>query len=741
MYYLIRYEFIALRSTRTPLTSTSIVISRVVVQVVSSPRRTTSNGALAPSQLHLVPRENSTATWSLVHASFLGHHLTGLRSPHQLITSVSLHISRQFRVFISEHHSTRFSNPEASRTCRTSYTGTASAVRVLLTQTMATAPDFVSLDGRLSSSNQSVYSFTSDEVFALQNQSHEDSIGGEARLPDLDRPTSTELAELPIRGQKDFYHATWARTFRSRPELYFVPETVQEVQKIVILASRCRRRVVVVGAGHSPSDLTCSSAWMVNLKNFSRVLDVKHEEQSEAEKHSGKSHGVALLQAGITLHDINREMLKHGLTMPNLGSIDIQSIAGAISTATHGSSTQHGLLSGTVRSLRIVLADGRAVWCSPRHRSDLFRAALVSLGCLGIVTEIEFGLVRSRRIEWHQSVLSLDNMLSRWETDLWVRSEFVRCWWLPYGRKVICWQADKTTKPLRQPKASFYGGTFGYYLYHTLLWMSHHVPRILPWVETLIFSSQYRYSPGPVTDAVEVQHEGLLMDCLFSQFVNEWAIPLRHGPEAIQRLSAWMHGDEKAARIPFSSKGIYVHAPIEVRVTDGSSASPRGYLDPTMEDGATLYLNATLYRPFGLDPPCVSRYYEAFEWLMKELGGRPHWAKNWSYTTRSELQLMYGENMNKFLKVRGEVDPEGVFLGAWHRRNLLGGEASLRCEEVEVERRKATNVKTPMKGGMDWFGAQAPHFGPGVKRTESDESFEFASSEDDDCLEELLEKL
>lgn len=604
------------------------------------------------------------------------------------------------------------------------------------------SPDFASLDGSLTiSSKQDVYSFTSSTVATIHNVQRDNSVSsGESShdlfLPDLEPPSWNDSQTVPFRAETGYHHATWARTFRSRPELYIRPRSVEEIQKIVILARKCRRRLVVVGAGHSPSDLTCTSAWMVHLGDFAQVLSVRKTDDKK------KTGGFAVLQAGITLHEINQKMMAHGLTMPNLGSIDIQSIAGAIATATHGSSTRHGLLSDSIRSLRIVLADGRAVACSVQHRPDLFRAALVSLGCLGIITEVEFGLVPSTNIEWSQDVFSLEAVLSRWEKDLWTQAEYVRCWWLPYGRRMISWTANKTEKPPRSPKESFYGGSFGYHLYHTLLWIAHYIPSILPSVEYAIFSLQYRSTPGHVTSAVEVQREGLLMDCLYSQFVNEWALSLDKGPEAIRRLSAWMHGDESASRIPFSSKGIYVHAPIEVRVTDGSDVSPRGYLDPT-QGGPTLYLNATLYRPYGLDPPCVARYYEAFEWLMKDLGGRPHWAKNWSYVSHSELKGMYGQNMVDFLRVREEVDPDGLFVSAWHRRNLLGKGAPLKFEEREISRRPAIKAQTPMKGGMDWFGAQARGSGQGLsgetdfKSVGSEESFELVD-EERECLQGLL---
>ena len=284
---------------------------------------------------------------------------------------------------------------------------------------------------------------------------------------------------------------------------------------------------------------------------------------------------------------------------------------------------------------------------------------------------------------------------------------------------------------------SWYGGALGFHTYHILLWAAQYFPRILPTVEWFVFGMQYGFKPGSITSGVEEQRTGLLMDCLYSQFVNEWALPLQKGPEALTRLSKWLNGDELGSRIPFSSKGLYVHSPIEVRATDNSSSGTathlRGFMDPTVADGPTLYLNATLYRPYGKDPPCRERYYEAFEWLMKELGGRPHWAKNFATVTHAQLMKMYGEDMKGFLKVREEVDSDGMFVGAWQRRYLLGEEAPVGIlEEQEVSR-----TKMLIGGGLEWTGEQALHsYGASlvVKKRMSitgDENFEFVEADDE----------
>ncbi|KAJ2989013.1 hypothetical protein NUW58_g3680 [Xylaria curta] len=499
----------------------------------------------------------------------------------------------------------------------------------------------------------------------------------------MDPLVTSELSkcadDIPFSPTLHHVHSTWAKTFLSRPDLYFQPETLPEIEKIVKLAHRCHRRIATTGCGHSPSSLTCTSSWLVNLDKYNRILSLD------------KSTGVVVVQAGIRLYQLCDELAKHGFAMPNLGSINQQSIAGAISTGTHGSSLKHGIMSEDVLSLRITTADGVTRFCSPGEDSDLFRAAVLSLGALGIITEITFQAVPEFTLKWQQVIDTDSKMLGSWDKGLWTQAEFVRVWWYPYTRRAVVWSAEKTSEVPVDPPRSYYGGALGYYVYHNLLYVAHYVPRILPWVEWFVFGMEFGFSNGSKTQAIQPSRQALLMNCLYSQYVNEWAIPLHRGPEALRRLRSWLNQlpptdpEYVPHNIPFSAKDLWVHAPVEVRVSDNSSATPnsRPYLDPTVEDGPTLYLNATLYRPYYHDPPSRDRYYEAFEWLMRELGGRPHWAKNFQ-TTGEDIEKMYGSKIQQWRKVRESVDPDGVFIGPWHRCNVLESGNILSHEEVDT---------------------------------------------------------
>lgn len=134
-------------------------------------------------------------------------------------------------------------------------------------------------------------------------------------------------------------------------------------------------------------------------------------------------------------------------------------------------------------------------------------------------------------------------------------------------KHAVMWRANKTDKPQHPPVANWWLGSLGFHTYHLLLYIAQWVPSLLPTIERLFVNVQFGFKEHAGSSAVQDGHTGLLMNCLYSQFVNEWAIPLHKGPEAISRLSAWLHGDKIGSRIPVDPKGVYVHAPIEVRVT------------------------------------------------------------------------------------------------------------------------------------------------------------------------------
>src|ERR1700734_3725545 len=114
--------------------------------------------------------------------------------------------------------------------------------------------------------------------------------------PTITRELSKLDSAVPFRASTGHLHHTWAKTFFSHPELYIRPQTIPEIQQLVTLARRCRRRLVTVGSGHSPSDLTCTSAWLVNLDDFNRILNIDPTTQT------------VTVEAGIRLSELGTKL-------------------------------------------------------------------------------------------------------------------------------------------------------------------------------------------------------------------------------------------------------------------------------------------------------------------------------------------------------------------------------------------------------------------------------------------------
>ncbi|KAK9472104.1 D-arabinono-1,4-lactone oxidase-domain-containing protein [Dipodascopsis tothii] len=507
-------------------------------------------------------------------------------------------------------------------------------------------------------------------------------------------------------------HSTWALTFWCRPECYSQPESVEQLQAVVRAAHAARKTITVVGSGHSPSDLTMTNDWVVNLDRFRQVLSTA--------PHPAGLYTDVRVEAGIRIWQLNEALAAQGLALQNLGSISEQSIAGIISTGTHGSSAFHGLVSQQVVNLTLLVASGELITVSAETEPELFQAALLSLGKLGIITHVTVRAVPAFTVQSRQEIIDFKHLLKIWDT-VWTSSEYVRVWWFPYSAKCILWRAQKSSKALSAPRASWYGTPAGRFFYEALLWFAVKLyPRATPAIERWVFSKQYGWDEtfgGAVADeAVQNSVEGLNMDCLFKQFVNEWAVPMKDGTQILQLVEDAVLSAAKSGRY-------YVHAPIEVRCsnnsypdparavsefdmvdkTSGFGAIPGNTLRPLLDisprvqypdaaqpitvNNLTLYLNATMYRPFRQDPP-IGQWYEEFETIMMSFGGKPHWAKNFIGLARNKparlrdggmvgLAAVYSDWFRaegaQFKRLRATYDPDNVFLGGreWAARNGL----------------------------------------------------------------------
>ncbi|KAK6337897.1 D-arabinono-1,4-lactone oxidase [Orbilia brochopaga] len=518
---------------------------------------------------------------------------------------------------------------------------------------------------------------------------------------------------IPFRASRNHTHHNWAHIHSSRPQLFLKPQSLEELRFIVTLAAKCRKKVTVIGSAHTPNSLTCTAGWLVSLDDFQEVLKVNDDTLE------------ITVQSGMRLYQIHRVLDGLGWAMPNLGTISEQSISGAISTGSHGSSLHHGLISDDVTALTILLSDGTHIKCfrdgttDPKLFDDendglsLFRAALVSLGALGIITSVTFQARRAFNLAWTQTLHPHIDVITHWNSSIFGAAEYERVWWYPYTGQALHWTAAPTDATPTPAPPSWFGTTIGYHLNQLMLLATVYIPSLTPLAEKIMFHLQYGHLVRTRTSSgVSTSVDGMSMNCLYSQYVNEWSIPLENGPEFLHRLQSWLAGKSyDVHRIPFDNSGarkVYAHSPIEVRpsfpAVSHRAENLRPYLDTHHRDSAgnavpSLYINATLFRPYGRDIPGRERLYEAFEWLMKEYKGKPHWAKNWTTVGRRDFMRLYGQDMEKWLDVRKRVDAEGVFLNDFVSKNLVGERNGEEEEELEDMFEKQANALRTLEKG------------------------------------------
>ncbi|KAK9767078.1 D-arabinono-1,4-lactone oxidase [Basidiobolus ranarum] len=440
------------------------------------------------------------------------------------------------------------------------------------------------------------------------------------------------------KGQTEVTYTNWANTYSCKPELYFQPETEEEIIEIIQLAKANGKNIRVVGAGHSPSDLCLTDGYLLSLDKLNKVLKVDH-----------KNHSVTV-QAGIRLMDLHEELNKVGLAMSNLGSISEQSVAGAISTATHGTGVEYGCISTQVTEITLLTADCRRIQCSESHNADLFHAALCSLGCLGVILETTIQCEPAFTLSAVQEIRKFDEVMNDFN-NLIRTAEHVRFWWIPHTEDVVVWQANRTEdKAEPAPYPGWFKDQFiRVHLYQYLLNVGRYVPSIIPYVNR-------KYVDWLFTEKQVVKDRSdkvFNFDCLFPQYVNEWAIPWEHTADAMRDIRQFIQ-----------DANLKVHFSIEVRFVKEDEV----WLSPAYKSNV-VYIGIIMYRPYG-KPVSYKKYWAGYEKIMKSYRGRPHWAKAHPLTP-SDLSAIYPK-FDEFCRLRANLDPTGVFLNAYTRRHLLG---------------------------------------------------------------------
>jgi FAD-linked oxidoreductase len=423
----------------------------------------------------------------------------------------------------------------------------------------------------------------------------------------------------------------WTGDQRCRPAAIARPRTRDELAATIARAAEHGHAVKVPGSGHSFSDVTLTDGVMVRLDGLNRILDVD------------PVGGLVTVEAGMRLRELSAALHEHGRALANLGDIDRQTVAGAISTATHGTGGRLQNLSAQVAAVELVTAAGDVVALSADRDPDGFRAARVGLGALGALATVTLRTVPAFTLHRVDATQPLADVLDGFERLVDDNDHF-EFFTFPYTGAAITVRRNRTHAP-RRPRSKLAltvdARLVQPVIANALMAVGARRPALVP-------SLNRRFAPLVAEgEYVDDSHRVFTSERTLRFTEMEYAVPRAHGPEVVRRVLDWVH----ERRFP-------TNLPLECRAVAADDA----FLSPSYERD-TVYVAVHQYRGVEWRP-----YFDAVEAIAAEYGGRPHWGKRHGLT-RETLASRY-PRFDDFLAVRDRLDPGRVFANAYTRRCL-----------------------------------------------------------------------
>jgi FAD-linked oxidoreductase len=418
----------------------------------------------------------------------------------------------------------------------------------------------------------------------------------------------------------------WAGDVRWRPARIDRPAMHEE---LVAAVRASEGTIRVLGAGHSFTPLAATENLTLQLDRMSGLHSVDRARQE------------ATVWAGTRLRDLGPLLAAEGLALENQGDVDAQSVGGVLSTATHGTGTRLGCIASQVVELVLVTATGETLRL---QREDVrFLAAAVSLGSLGVISQVRLKLQPAFRLSERRRRLPLDEILAGIGETAASHRHF-EFFWFPYCDVALTKTLDIADEdaPVRDRVRPLWSNLL---LDNLGFWLTCQASRLRPaWTPSLnafcgrtMDQAQYLGPP----------HRILPSPRLVRFHEMEYAVPAERGPDCLRELRAFL----QQRRLPVSF-------PIEYRYV----AADDLLLSPFYQrDSATISIHV-------FHPTSYTEYFAGAEAIFRNHAGRPHWGKKHT-AGPAYLRRVY-PRFDEFLKIRAELDPEGRFLNP-HLRGLF----------------------------------------------------------------------
>jgi FAD-linked oxidoreductase len=425
----------------------------------------------------------------------------------------------------------------------------------------------------------------------------------------------------------------WAGNQTSHPVEVASPRCPDEVSAAILRAQARGIPVKAVGAGHSFTAVAATDGLQLRLDRLSGIT------------HVDRGRGRVRVLAGTPLHVLSPALDALGLALPNLGDIDRQSVAGAISTGTHGTGARLQGIAAAVSGLVLALADGSLLECSAEVEPEVFQAARVGLGALGIITEVELQCVPAFRLHAKEFGADLFDVLARLEEDVEAH-DHVDMHWFPLTDRVLVKHNDRVGpehqgEPLPRWRALLDDELLSNRLFELTNRGATRWPGVVPRLNAV--SARLLGAREYTDDSWRV----FVAERRVRFRESEYAVPRAAVADVIVAVRNWL--EQHRAPLTF---------PLEVRFIGADDI----WLS-TAYERENAYIAVHQYHR--MDDHGA---FAAFEAIVAEHAGRPHWGKlhTLGADRLGELYPRFGD----FVAVRDRLDPGRRFTNPYLDRVL-----------------------------------------------------------------------
>ena len=416
----------------------------------------------------------------------------------------------------------------------------------------------------------------------------------------------------------------WAGNVTATPVRWERPASTEQIVRAVTTAAADGLTVRAVGSGHSFTPIAVAPGVALDLSGWAGIVA------------ADTRTGLVTVRSGTRLRDLNADLHRLGLALANLGDIDVQTVAGAVSTGTHGTGAKLGGLATQIEALQLVLADGSVVSCSAQERPDLFAAARVGLGALGILTEVTLRCVPAFALAAEEGPEPVEDVITRFG-ELAAAHDHFEFYWIPNGRNALVKQnnrlpAGQQAAPLSAARRFYEYEVMENAGFGLLCRAGRRAPRIIPQLNRITSAGLSRRSYSDRSYRVFTTRRRV-------RFVeSEYAIPAATAPGVLAELRR---------EVPKLADPVMF--PVEIRV----AAADDIWLSTAYgRDSAYVAIHQYVGLPY-------QEYFRLFESIATSVGGRPHWGK--MHTRDADYLGKVYPRFADFLGVRSQMDPDRRF--------------------------------------------------------------------------------